>query len=82
MAYNRKGSKREKVFMEEESNENLKMEEHKHIHRDYITLKNRVAKAKQEGEEELLEYYTTEKFNEYFKTLNPIKSTFNAEMTN
>jgi hypothetical protein len=37
--------------------------------RDYITLKNRQHKVKQENEESLLEYYTTEKYREYLSTV-------------
>lgn len=39
--------------------------------RDYITLKNNQAKNKQENEESLLEYYTTEKYKDYLSKLRP-----------
>lgn len=72
--------KREAVFEEDASEDE---EEPTHA-RDYITLKNRANKQKLENEEGLLEYYTTEKYNDYFRTLAPLKDSFtpyaNAEI--
>ena len=38
---------------------------------DYITLKTNQGKSKQENEESLLEYYTTEKYKDYLSKLKP-----------
>lgn len=49
MAYSKK--KKERVFMEEESEEFLKIEEKtKTEHRDYITLKSKMSRAKIEND--------------------------------
>jgi hypothetical protein len=42
--------------------------------RDYITLKNRQSRVKQDNDESLLEYYTNEKYREYLARLKPAKS--------
>jgi hypothetical protein len=45
--------------------------------RDYITLKSRANPvSKSDKEESLLEYYTTEKYNEYLRTLTPIHEVY------